>query len=149
MKANLKFVLLVIVTAIWGRVFYAWNDAAVLKEPSPTTVDQGRKELNWTMPAKYDVKLNYRDPFHTHESTTKSTVQKDIEPSRQHAKWPKVVYKGVIYSPSNESTSVLVSVDGNIVAFNEDEEQFGVKVLSAEKDSVFLQWEGSVKVFIR
>lgn len=156
MKKKLTYLMLPVVIAIWGiifyRIFYAAGErnVAVIKEERGVDVTKRKFTAD-----TFDLIADYRDPFLGKAAATEqkaasspvSTQKSEHKPSPSVILWPSVSYSGMIKNQSSAVQLVLLQVNGNSHTVKAGEVVEGIKIMKVYKDSVEVSFGKEKRVF--
>ena len=144
---KLIYLLLPVVIAIWGIIFYrifnttGGDENNVVKEINAGT-DKGQSSYTDT----FSISANYRDPFmgklavgnNDQPKATTSMQKKAVEPKPQPAPtpWPALAYSGMIKNQRSSIQLAMLQVNGQSYNIKSGETVEGVQVMKIYRDSV-------------
>ncbi|TKG88108.1 hypothetical protein EYV94_27630 [Puteibacter caeruleilacunae] len=149
-KTNI-YILLPVVIALWGTIFYKvfWGnggDEPLLMEVQPVNMKVSKQVEAST---DFQLKLNYADPFLGTQYVKKkvAVATKKSKPSRNRAlaNWPGVSYNGCISNDKGELAHLLINGRTSLVA--KDAIVNEISVLEITADSILLKCQSEKKWF--
>lgn len=146
--------LLLLVTIIWGIIFYrivfvASSDPIL----SATESIQPVKYTNTSVPDTFSIFANYRDPFFNKiipgpasnlnkvKAPTPAKVEKIVVP----LKWPSLSYGGIIKNQKSGKQLVLININGEESIIKAGDEISGIHLLKVYKDSIEVSFQKEKK----
>ncbi len=163
-KKSWTRILIVIVAGLWGYNIYRTIENYQMKTES----DKERERIPMSFAPvmfnkdTFELSLPDQDPFLKEQSTWKSTVISGSTTSPQNVvptsviqtnplpisvPWPKIYYYGFLRNHEQDHKLCMLKVDGKNYRLATGAVQDNIKVIQAYKDSVIIEFNGSVKTF--
>ncbi len=163
-KKSWTRILIVIVAGLWGYNIYRTIENYQMKTES----DKGRERIPMSFAPvmfnkdTFELSLPDPDPFLKEQSTWKSTVTSSSTTHPQNVvptpviqtnplpisvPWPKINYYGFLRNHEQDHKLCMLKVDGKNYRLATGAVQDNIKVIQAYKDSVIIEFNGSVKTF--
>jgi hypothetical protein len=154
LKSNyLKYILIVVVVLIYGKIFFDVSDLVGTEEPQmeiQKVVILDKKAISDTA---YILKLNYSDPFLKKSirkklivsNKNKSSKKNFKVPLKKQIKAPKVSYKGLVKNNNSSKKTGLVMIDNKSYLVTQNKEYSNIKIISFDNLSLSYVFGGEVK----
>ena len=158
MKKKLTYLMLPVVIAIWGIIFYriffsnAADDVPVANNGRTVT---GIKDDN-AVPDTFSIIASYRDPFlgKVVSSEAPKSIQhpvktepKQTKPAPVQASWPTISYSGMIRNRQSSVQLAMLQVNGQSYTVKAGEVVESVKVTRIYRDSIEIGLGAEKRVF--
>ena len=146
---NGLYILLPLVTVIWGAIIYKVVDAFSTDEATVADIIPVKESKFKTLEREeFSITSVARDPFLGTLYKKKTPVKKKKTTSvKQEVFWPQVQYKGLV-SDKNSGASIFLVEINNAVQFYKKGQTFQeLQLIKGNKDKITLKYQGSKKEF--
>lgn len=162
-KKNVTYLLLVLVAAIWGYLFYKF-----FSDLNPEKVIEANSnpiqfaKIEETKDSVYALMANYRDPFlgkgYVQNNSSGISIKRFTSPKPKPIPvlttvstmvWPDVKYLGLISHNANAKHMGIITINGKEYTITEGEVIQEFKILKLSKSNATLIYKGVEKVIGR